>query len=389
MQGTVVAVHSGGLYRVQCDAGHEVLAQLSGRMRRFRIKVVPGDRVTVGVSPYRSGAAASSPSGPASRKTFEFQYNRSKTAPRRKTGRATFVVRPFARQAPDVTERRPSGHPPALTPIDCETTPVPFTSLAIDPRLLEGVRDLGFVETRPVQSAVIPLALHGADLIACAETGTGKTCAFVLPTLQWLLTEARGSRLGARTRRRSPDSSPQSPDRSLQVLSPSPQPPVRSKPRPDSRADARARGADRGRDPRPRLPHVDHQRRGLRRRRNGRTGARAPRRRRHHRRHARTAHGPHAPAERRPRRDRAARARRGRPHDGHGLLARRQADHHGAAWRAADAALLGDDARRSGAARARNHARAEVRPGRPAQQAGDVDLAPGGDRRVARRRSIG
>ena len=41
-----------GLYRVQCDAGHEVLAQLSGRMRRFRIKVVPGDRVTVGVSPY-------------------------------------------------------------------------------------------------------------------------------------------------------------------------------------------------------------------------------------------------------------------------------------------------------------------------------------------------
>jgi len=52
MQGTVVAVHSGGLYRVQCDAGHEVLAQLSGRMRRLGIKVVPGDRVTVGVSPY-------------------------------------------------------------------------------------------------------------------------------------------------------------------------------------------------------------------------------------------------------------------------------------------------------------------------------------------------
>ena len=52
IQGTVVAVHSGGLYRVQSDAGHEVLAQLSGRMRRFRIKVVPGDRVTVGVSPY-------------------------------------------------------------------------------------------------------------------------------------------------------------------------------------------------------------------------------------------------------------------------------------------------------------------------------------------------
>ena len=56
VQGTVIAVHSGGLYRVQCDSGQEVLAQLSGRMRRFRIKVVPGDRVTVGVSPYDPGA---------------------------------------------------------------------------------------------------------------------------------------------------------------------------------------------------------------------------------------------------------------------------------------------------------------------------------------------
>ena len=52
MQGKVIAVHSGGLYRVECEAGHEVLAQLSGRMRRFRIKVVPGDNVTVSVSPY-------------------------------------------------------------------------------------------------------------------------------------------------------------------------------------------------------------------------------------------------------------------------------------------------------------------------------------------------
>ncbi len=52
VQGVVTAVHSGGIYRVQCDPGNEVLAQMSGRMKRFRIKVVPGDRVTVGVSPY-------------------------------------------------------------------------------------------------------------------------------------------------------------------------------------------------------------------------------------------------------------------------------------------------------------------------------------------------
>ena len=69
-----------------------------------------------------------------------------------------------------------------------DASPVPFTTLGLDPRLLEGVRDLGFTETRPIQSAVIKLALEGHDLIACAETGTGKTCAFVVPTLQRLLT---------------------------------------------------------------------------------------------------------------------------------------------------------------------------------------------------------
>jgi ATP-dependent RNA helicase RhlE len=68
---------------------------------------------------------------------------------------------------------------------------VRFDALSLDARLLEGIRDLGYVETRPVQSAVIPLALAGDDLIACAETGTGKTVAFVVPALQRLLTSAR------------------------------------------------------------------------------------------------------------------------------------------------------------------------------------------------------
>jgi ATP-dependent RNA helicase RhlE len=50
------------------------------------------------------------------------------------------------------------------------------------------VRDLGFSETRPIQTAIVPLALAGRDLIACAATGTGKTAAFVIPMLQRLLT---------------------------------------------------------------------------------------------------------------------------------------------------------------------------------------------------------
>jgi ATP-dependent RNA helicase RhlE len=76
----------------------------------------------------------------------------------------------------------------SLEPAVCDTEPVPFNTLGLDARLLEGVRDLGYKETRPVQTAVIPMALAGHDLIASAETGTGKTSAFVLPTLQRLLT---------------------------------------------------------------------------------------------------------------------------------------------------------------------------------------------------------
>ena len=52
VQGVVTAVHSGGIYRVQCDPGNEVLAQMSGRMKRFRIQGSPrrprhGGRITL------------------------------------------------------------------------------------------------------------------------------------------------------------------------------------------------------------------------------------------------------------------------------------------------------------------------------------------------------
>jgi ATP-dependent RNA helicase RhlE len=79
---------------------------------------------------------------------------------------------------------------PVLEAYACDTEPVVFSSLDLDARLLEGIRDLGFQDTRPIQSAVIPLALAGHDLIACAATGTGKTVAFVVPIVQKLLSGA-------------------------------------------------------------------------------------------------------------------------------------------------------------------------------------------------------
>ncbi len=50
--GEVDKVLGGGRFQVRLDNEHVITAQLSGRMRRFRIRVIPGDRVQVGVSPY-------------------------------------------------------------------------------------------------------------------------------------------------------------------------------------------------------------------------------------------------------------------------------------------------------------------------------------------------
>ena len=50
--GTVEKILGGGRYKITLESGQTVTAQLSGRMRRFRIRVIPGDRVQVGVSPY-------------------------------------------------------------------------------------------------------------------------------------------------------------------------------------------------------------------------------------------------------------------------------------------------------------------------------------------------
>lgn len=77
-----------------------------------------------------------------------------------------------------------------------------FASLPLHAGLQQALRDLGFVETRPVQSAVLPWALEGHDVLASAETGSGKTVAFVLPILERLLTalDAGGPEAVAGTR---------------------------------------------------------------------------------------------------------------------------------------------------------------------------------------------
>jgi ATP-dependent RNA helicase RhlE len=63
---------------------------------------------------------------------------------------------------------------------------MPFSALGLSPDLVRAAAELGFSTPTPVQSEAIPAILRGADLLACAQTGSGKTAAFALPLLQRL-----------------------------------------------------------------------------------------------------------------------------------------------------------------------------------------------------------
>ena len=71
-----------------------------------------------------------------------------------------------------------------------------FAELNLIPALLKGITECGYTTPTPIQSKAIPEALAGRDILASAQTGTGKTAAFMLPALQ-LLSEPAPKRRGA------------------------------------------------------------------------------------------------------------------------------------------------------------------------------------------------
>ncbi|MDE0331897.1 MAG: DEAD/DEAH box helicase [Nitrospinae bacterium] len=69
---------------------------------------------------------------------------------------------------------------------DVAQAPEGFRELGFGPELLRGIHGLGFGAPTPIQRETIPIAREGRDIIGCAQTGTGKTASFALPTLEHL-----------------------------------------------------------------------------------------------------------------------------------------------------------------------------------------------------------
>jgi ATP-dependent RNA helicase RhlE len=68
-----------------------------------------------------------------------------------------------------------------------------FNDLKLHPSLLKGIKELGFARPTPIQADAIPPGLEGRDVLACAQTGSGKTAAFLLPILNKLIEKPRGT----------------------------------------------------------------------------------------------------------------------------------------------------------------------------------------------------
>ncbi len=88
--------------------------------------------------------------------------------------------------------QRPGADNPHMTantptaPLNTPAGAPDFAQLALSPAMLANLQQLGYASMTPIQAASLPLALEGRDLIAQAQTGSGKTAAFALPLLSKL-----------------------------------------------------------------------------------------------------------------------------------------------------------------------------------------------------------
>ena len=72
-----------------------------------------------------------------------------------------------------------------------------FTQFGLDQQVMDGIEAMRFEEATPVQEEVIPTILEGKDVIACAQTGTGKTAAFLLPVIHQIIRASKKDKIRA------------------------------------------------------------------------------------------------------------------------------------------------------------------------------------------------
>jgi ATP-dependent RNA helicase RhlE len=92
------------------------------------------------------------------------------------------------------------GHPEALAPVSIDAPEIdtsPFRALGLSRPIVRALVGERYTAPTPIQAEVIPHALAGRDVLACAPTGTGKTAAFVLPVLEALAASERRGRIRA------------------------------------------------------------------------------------------------------------------------------------------------------------------------------------------------
>lgn len=81
------------------------------------------------------------------------------------------------------------------------SNPVSFAKLQLSPLVLQQITAVGYAKATPIQSQAIPVVLSGRNMIAVAQTGTGKTASFVLPLLEQLYTRYKKKSLPLRAKR--------------------------------------------------------------------------------------------------------------------------------------------------------------------------------------------
>ena len=100
----------------------------------------------------------------------------------------------FSHAVPARAPAPPVSSRPSTVSVD-RTAPSAFAALGLSAPLLRAVASEGYEVPTPVQARCIPHVLAGRDVLGCAQTGTGKTAAFVLPILQNLAAKPRSGRI--------------------------------------------------------------------------------------------------------------------------------------------------------------------------------------------------